>query len=136
VFDGSAVREGLFSVGIAGNRISFVTASVASASKEIDAEGRFLMRGLIDCHVHLLEMWNATDEVSMAADIQSELPRRLKDLLATGVTTVKSVCDSEEDILHVRAMLSNGDLIGPRLFATGAAFAAPGESSLNNNHLR
>jgi N-acyl-D-aspartate/D-glutamate deacylase len=46
LFDGSAVRDGLLSVGIAGNKISFVGASAAQASKEIDAAGRFLMPGL------------------------------------------------------------------------------------------
>jgi imidazolonepropionase-like amidohydrolase len=123
VFDGSALREGRFSVGTDGNRISFVRTSAASASKEIDAAGRFLMPGLIDCHVHLLDMWKATDETTMAVDIQKELPSRLMDLLMAGVTTVKAVGDSEDDILHVRELLANGRLIGPRLFATGAAFA-------------
>ena len=126
VFDGSAVREGLSFVGIADNKISFVGGSAVSASREIDAAGRFLMPGLIDCHIHLLNMWTANDETTMAADIESELPKRLNDFLTAGVTTVKSVGDSEEDILRVREMLASGDIAGPRLFATGAAFAAPG----------
>jgi imidazolonepropionase-like amidohydrolase len=84
------------------------------------------MPGLIDCHIHLLNMWTATDEKTMAADIEHEMPKRLEDFLAAGVTTVKSVGDSEDDILRVRAMLTSGELRGPRLFATGAAFAAPG----------
>ena len=84
------------------------------------------MPGLIDCHLHLLDMWTAMDEVSMAADISGGLPERLRDLLRAGVTTVKSVGDSEEDILRVREMLAGGELLGPRLFATGGAFAAPG----------
>jgi predicted amidohydrolase YtcJ len=115
LFDGSAVRDGLLSVGIAGNKISFVGASAAQASKEIDAAGRFLMPGLIDCHVHLMNMWTAKDEATMAVDIERELPNRLRDLLARGVTTVKSAGDSEDDILRVREMLANGGLVGPRL---------------------
>jgi imidazolonepropionase-like amidohydrolase len=75
LFDGSAVRDGLLSVGIAGNKISFVGASAAQASKEIDAAGRFLMPGLIDCHVHLMNMWTAKDEATMAIDIERELPQ-------------------------------------------------------------
>ncbi|MFZ0657571.1 MAG: amidohydrolase family protein [Candidatus Binataceae bacterium] len=126
VFDGSSVREGLCSVAVAGNRITFVGNATVPAAREIDAGGRFLMPGLIDCHVHLLNMWTAKDEATMAADIEHELPKRLGDFLAAGVTTVKSVGDSQEDILRVRTMLANGDLTGPRLFATGAAFAAPG----------
>ena len=126
LFDGEKLREGLFSVGISGSKINIVEKASQPAAKEIDASGRFLMPGLIDCHLHLLNMWTALDEISMAADISGDLPERLRDLLRAGVTTVKSVGDSEDDILRVREMLANGDLVGPRLFATGALFAAPG----------
>jgi imidazolonepropionase-like amidohydrolase len=126
LFDGSAVREGLCSVGIVGNKITSVGSATVPANREIVAAGRFLMPGLIDCHVHLLNMWTATDEKTMAADIEHEMPKRLEGFLAAGVTTVKSVGDSEDDILRVRVMLESGELRGPRLFATGAAFAAPG----------
>ncbi len=126
VFDGSAVRKGLSSVAVAANKIGVVDGPAVSAVREIDAAGRFLMPGLIDCHIHLLNMWTAKDETTMAADIEYELPKRLTDFLRAGVTTVKSVGDSEDDILQVRAKLAGGELVGPRLFATGAAFAAPG----------
>jgi imidazolonepropionase-like amidohydrolase len=126
LFDGEKLREGLFSVGVSGNKISFVEKASQPAAKEIDAAGKFLMPGLIDCHLHLLNMWTALDEVSMAADIKGGLTDRLRALLAAGVTTVKSVGDSEDDILLVREMLARGDVLGPRLFTTGAAFAAPG----------
>jgi imidazolonepropionase-like amidohydrolase len=126
LFDGSAVREGLCSVGIDANKITTVGSSTLHANREIDAAGRFLMPGLIDCHIHLLDMWTAKDEKTMAADFERELPRRLDDFLAAGVTTIKSAGDSEDDILRARALIENGQLRGPRLFATGAAFAAPG----------
>jgi len=126
LFDGSAVRQGLFSVGIVGDKITSVGSSAEHANREIDAAGRYLMPGLIDCHIHLLNMWTAKDEKTMAADLEHEVPRRFDDFLAAGVTTVKSAGDSEDDILRVRAMLESGELRGPRLFATGAAFAAPG----------
>ncbi|HKF27587.1 MAG TPA: amidohydrolase family protein [Candidatus Binataceae bacterium] len=126
LFDGAAMREGLFCVGIAGDKITSVGSATLPANREINAAGMFLMPGLIDCHIHLLNMWTATDEKTMAADLEQEMPKRLEDFLAAGVTTVKSVGDSEDDILRVRAMLRNGELRGPRLFTTGAAFAAPG----------
>jgi imidazolonepropionase-like amidohydrolase len=125
VFDGEKLLEGSQSIGIAGNRISFVGKDSPHAMTEIDASGRFLMPGLIDCHVHLLNMWRALDPATMAADLDGELKTRLCALLAAGVTTVKSVGDSEDDILRVRGMLSAGELVGPRLYATGGAFAAP-----------
>jgi imidazolonepropionase-like amidohydrolase len=126
VFDGTKLLDQLQSVGIAKSRITFVGSSATPARKEIDAAGRFLMPGLIDCHLHLLNMWTALDEASMAADINGELKTRLRSLLEAGVTTVKSVGDSEDDILRVREMLAASELVGPRLYATGGAFAAPG----------
>jgi imidazolonepropionase-like amidohydrolase len=126
IFDGANLLDGLHSVGIVKDRISFVGTSAAPARKEIDAAGRFLMPGLIDCHLHLLNMWTALDEASMVADINGELNTRLRALLGAGVTTVKSVGDSEDDILRVRDMLATGGVVGPTLYATGAAFAAPG----------
>jgi imidazolonepropionase-like amidohydrolase len=126
IFDGSALLQGLHNVGIAGDRIRSVSSSPISGSRQIEARGRFLMPGLIDCHIHLLNMWTAKDEATMAADIETELPKRLNDFLTAGVTTVKSVGDSEDDILRVRARLASGELAGPRLLATGAAFCAPG----------
>jgi imidazolonepropionase-like amidohydrolase len=126
VFDGSAVLQGLHNVGIAGDRIRSVSSAPIAGSRQIDAQGRFLMPGLIDCHIHLFNFWTAKDEVTMAADIETELPKRLNDFLAAGVTTVKSVGDSEDDILRVRASLASGELAGPRLLATGPAFCAPG----------
>jgi imidazolonepropionase-like amidohydrolase len=126
IFDGSAVLQGSHNIGIAGDRIRSVSSSPIAGSRQIDARGRFLMPGLIDCHIHLLNMWTAKDEATMAADIETELPERLKAFLTAGVTTVKSVGDSEDDILRVRAGLASGELAGPRLLATGAAFCAPG----------
>jgi imidazolonepropionase-like amidohydrolase len=126
IFDGAKLLDGLHCVGIAKDRISFLGPSAMPARKEIDATGRFLMPGLIDCHLHLLNMWTALDEASMAADINGELKTRLHALLGAGVTTVKSVGDSEDDILRVRDMLAAGEVVGPTLYATGAAFCAPG----------
>jgi imidazolonepropionase-like amidohydrolase len=126
IFDGSAIPPGLHNVGIVGDRISAVSSSPIAGSRQLDARGRFLMPGLIDCHIHLFNFWTAKDEATMAADIETELPKRLNDFLAAGVTTIKSVGDSEDDILRVRASLASGELAGPRLLATGAAFCAPG----------
>jgi hypothetical protein len=70
--------------------------------------------------MHLLNMWTALDPATMAADIGGELKTRLRALLAAGVTTVKSVGDSEDDILRVRSMLSAGELVGPRLLRSAA----------------
>ena len=124
-FDGWAMLPGSHNVGIAGGKIRSVSSSPIDGRRQIDAGGRFLMPGLIDCHIHLLNMWTAKDEATMAADIATELPKRLNGFLTAGVTTVQSVGDSEDDILRVRAKLAGGELAGPRLLATGTPFVAP-----------
>src|SRR5215472_7502249 len=102
VFDGDVIHDGRLSVGVTANKVTFVGPSPPRAAKMIEAGGKFLMPGLIDCHLHLLNMWTATDEATMAVDINGELKTRLHALLDAGVTTVKSVGDSEDDILRVR----------------------------------
>jgi imidazolonepropionase-like amidohydrolase len=124
LFDGLEVRDGLFSVGISGKTIDSVTTSAVQAKKEIDAAGRFLMPGLIDCHMHLNDFLHVTDETTMAAYLDQELPQHLLDLISAGVTSIKSVGDPEEHILQTRDRLANGNLRGPRLFVTGPCFTA------------
>jgi hypothetical protein len=46
VFDGTALLDGLLSVGIAKNRISYPGPSAGAALKEIDPTGQFFLPGL------------------------------------------------------------------------------------------
>ena len=124
LFDGQDVRETFFSVGISRETIDSVTTSAVEASKEIDAAGRFLMPGLIDCHLHLCDFFHVTDESTMEAYVSQELPGHLMSLLAAGVTSIKSVGDPEDHVLQIRDRLAKGTLRGPRLFATGPCFTA------------
>jgi imidazolonepropionase-like amidohydrolase len=119
LFDGLDVRDGFFSVGISGKTINSVTTSAATAKKEIDTAGRFLMPGLIDCYIHLNDFFHVADEDAMAAYLDQELPEHLMELISAGVTSIKSVGDPEDHILQTRDRLANGNLRGPRLFATG-----------------
>src|SRR5215471_2263072 len=93
LFDGVELRRGLFNVGITGATIDVVTTSAVNGSKQIDAGGRFLMPGLIDCHIHLNDFFNATDEGLMETFLAERLPENLMNLLSAGVTTIKSVGD-------------------------------------------
>jgi len=98
--------------------------SAAKAKKAIDAAGRFLMPGLIDCHMHLHDFFHVTDEATMAAYLDQELPEHLMELVSAGVTSIKSVGDPEDHILQTRDRLASGNLRGPRLFVTGPCFTA------------
>jgi hypothetical protein len=102
---------------IAGDRIAEVrsTTQLVRARREI----RYVIPGLWDMHVQL---WDANP--------------RLPLYIANGVTGVR---DMGGDLKHVRAWqaaIDKGDLVGPRIYATGPAVstaAAPGNSPLPVN---
>ncbi|MCZ6484504.1 MAG: amidohydrolase family protein [Acidobacteria bacterium] len=69
----------------------------------IQADGKYLIPGLIDVHVH----YNA--------------PFLHRLYLAHGVTTVRDVGTSLERILTLREEIARGNILAPRLFATGGS---------------
>ncbi len=96
----------------------------------LDAAGRFVMPGMIDCHVHLTS--------SGAAD--SEL-RRLKDLiplqalrgaanaaaiLRAGFTTVRDLSAPGYANIAIRQAIDEGLMVGPRVLAAGMSLTVPG----------
>jgi imidazolonepropionase-like amidohydrolase len=75
---------------------------------EVDLTGRWIMPGLVDGHVHLVD--------PLAGVARWSLPR----YLAWGVTTVRDVHGSFRRVLAVRRELDRGWRPGPRVFAAGA----------------
>jgi imidazolonepropionase-like amidohydrolase len=80
-------------------------ANVPAFATRIDGTGKYLMPGLADMHVHLLQ-YGVTD------------PGVLSLFLANGVTTVRNMMGNPE-ILEWRRRIEEGDLIGPRIYTTG-----------------
>lgn len=72
----------------------------------IRADGKFILPGLIDLHVHYSE-WHG------------ELH------LAHGVTTVKDTGNPVEWLEALSAAISTGQVVGPRLFYTGNSLTSP-----------
>jgi Amidohydrolase family len=83
----------------------------------IDGNGRYLIPGLIDTHVHFFGYSRAGegDRLTEAAV--------LKMLLANGVTTAL-IMEGTPEILRLRAELAAGRLTGPRLFSAGPLIQA------------
>ena len=127
LFDGERMREGTYSVGIRRDKIEVLEAQTSdiSGKDEVDAGGRLLMPGIIDCHIHLFDFLNLKSQDALDNFIDGPLHQHLRNFLEAGVTTVKSVGDSEDDILKVREMLAKNMILGPRLFVTGPCFNAP-----------
>lgn len=99
----------------------------------LNLDGFTLMPGLVDLHVHLgsteLEKGETVGLAQLPGiylDAIRFVPGNRRALLEHGVTTVRSVGDDEEWIMELRHLLRDGELEGPRLFAAGPLFTAPG----------
>src|SRR5215510_7381309 len=124
-YEGPPIRDGV--VLIAGNRIVAVgpraEVAVPPGTTVIDTEGMSVLPGLMDMHVHLMiighadyEHWDKTYESRFRAEI---MPIAARQLLMSGVTTVRELGAPLEDILDVKKRIEKGEIPGPRLFVSG-----------------
>jgi imidazolonepropionase-like amidohydrolase len=73
-------------------------------TSEIDLQGRWIIPGLIDAHVHM-------------APAENWAPARF---LAWGVTTVRDVHGALNTVLALRKRANSGEIPSPRIYAAGA----------------
>lgn len=132
LFDGSGapVREGM-SVVIENGRIADVTrssASVPSAARAIDLEGRFLMPGLVDSHTHLsilhLPAQPEGVEAMRPAVSGHFVGSLLRRALRMGITTIRDVGAFGDTILEARQAMRLGAFRGSRLLTCGRIVSA------------
>lgn len=128
VIVGNGTVLGRASVVISGNRILFVTQDPVFApnARWISAEGKTVLPGLIDAHVHLTLDPSITDSASLNAYLAETVPATLKAFLDHGVTTIRSTGDYWPWIGEVKRRIATGDLRGPRLLTSGPTLTAPG----------
>jgi imidazolonepropionase-like amidohydrolase len=96
----------------------------------IDAEGASVLPGLMDAHVHI--SLNAPDnllqEVTSRSlgEIAYDLARNLRETVAAGVTTIRTVSDlGHLDIAAMRS-IKRGVLVGPRMQTCGRGLTCTG----------
>lgn len=113
-------------------RDGFVTSNAApgaSPPEVIDLRDRFVLPGLIDCHVHLRaeragfagQLGAVTVSPAMLAYEAAVAARKT---LAAGFTTVRNLGDSEGITLALRDAIAAGMLPGPRIVDAGAGISA------------
>ncbi|TNE64279.1 MAG: amidohydrolase family protein [Alphaproteobacteria bacterium] len=101
----------------------------------VDLSGMTLMPGFMDMHVHLTSSAEGSffDEVSFSVPRQTivgvESARR--ELMA-GFTTVRDVGDGAYAAVAIRDGIEAGEIIGPRVFASGPALGITGGHCDNN----
>ena len=91
----------------------------------VNAEGKTIMPGLIDMHVHLGAPGgiyeNQSDYLKPGAE-----HRRLAAYLYSGVTAVRSTGDWLDNSLKLRESINSGARLGAELFVCGPLFTAKG----------
>lgn len=129
VGDGSVIEQG--AVLVKDGRIAEIYAGTSPEAKtlradSIDAAGKTLLPGLVDVHVHLGSPGGFYENAADYGSPDKNFSRELAAYLFSGVTAVKSVGDTLEDVLRIRAMVSSGEKLGAELFAVGPLFTTAG----------
>lgn len=124
-YEGPPISDGV--VLIAGDRIAAVgrrsEIAVPPDAKVIDTRGMSVLPGLMDMHVHLMILGHADyeywDRMYLARTRDEIMPIAAKQLLESGVTTVRDLGAPLDDILAVKKRIERGEIPGPRLFVSG-----------------
>jgi imidazolonepropionase-like amidohydrolase len=131
LIDGIHQPQSDMTVAVEGERIVAVTPSAIARSlkgRRIAGNGKFLIPGLMDVHIHLRGGFDAGGKV----DAPPGPPNReeglaaLASFLYSGVTTVFDAGNRAEHILPLRADERAGRILSPRIFATGNLITYPG----------
>ena len=107
-----------------------VIVSVESGSRRstganvLEGRGRWLLPGLWDTHMH--HGFSAGGLISPEELSEEQWLLNWRAYLRSGVTSVVSVGDDPSTVLAARASEREGTLLGPRIFAAGSVFTAPG----------
>jgi imidazolonepropionase-like amidohydrolase len=119
---------------ISENKIESVsqTRQKYSDAKEIDCEGKYLLPGLMDMHVHLHyghhtgpSQENPTPKLIPEYD-ERGLVSRLHSFLYCGITSIYDAGNVAEHIFRLREGERNGKITSPRIFCAGSIVTCPG----------
>ena len=127
---GTPPREGASVLVEAGEIVRVGSASDATpeGATVVDLDGRTLMPGLVDAHVHVTAFDMPSPlkgEALIAPEVKHHfVAAGLRELLRMGVTTVRDVGAFGDDLLHARRAIELGAFAGPRVLACGRILSA------------
>jgi imidazolonepropionase-like amidohydrolase len=99
------------------------------AGRTLDANGAYLVPGLIDVHAHLQTPTESIDSFSLsyaAGEIFGDYRRHRAEYLASGVTSVRDTGGAAAVSLHFRQALAKERLASPRVFTVARLITSPG----------
>jgi len=122
------------SLRIAGDRIVDIADGFVDppeGARLIDLRDRFVLPGLIDCHVHLTAQLGPGYRLRLVEDSDPKTgldgAHRARLTLAAGFTTVRDVgARKPEVIFALRAAVAEGKVPGPRILCVGATLSPTG----------
>ena len=97
----------------------------------IDLKEKFVLPGLIDCHVHLTGQLGANYRLRLVEDsdpkVALDAAQRARVTLAAGFTTVRDVGAHIPEVIYaLRAAVAEGKVPGPRILCVGAILSPTG----------
>ena len=96
-------------------------------TNRIDGTGQYLIPGLMDLHIHLQGSVEVTPEgLFTISNDRSKGIRALHSYLYSGITSVYDAGNVPDYILGLRDDERSGNLLSPRIFATGSIVTYPG----------
>jgi imidazolonepropionase-like amidohydrolase len=102
--------------------------AIPPEARLIEAAGKFLLPGLIDCHVHLVYSSYMTYPVK--GDPHAYLTiigvNNVRSALQAGITTLRAVSDPHHLDLALRSAVREGHLLAPRLLVAGIGICMTG----------
>ena len=122
IFDGTDIITSNGAVRIEGNlikEVSKIPLEANSDEKEIDGQGKFLMPGLIDTHIHLA--WNLSPGQTSFVAPEYLAALALVEAKATLMRGFTSVRDTGGPARGVKMAIDQGFFVGPRIWYSGAA---------------
>jgi enamidase len=114
-------------------------AEIPEDARVLNVGGLTLLPGFIDSHVHFSGIRTRVSDGSRELGWFSyfwhfarRFPQRRRSFIEAGVTTVKSLGDPYPWIVTLADRIERHDLAGPRIFAAGPMFTAPGGHPVAN----
>lgn len=112
---------------IDGQRITAIgqvgSLAVPRGARVVSTEGRYVLPGLWDMHVHLMlaghgnyAHWDSTYPGVLESQI---IPATARQTLLAGVTSVRDLGAPLDAIIHVRDRINRGEIPGPTIYASG-----------------
>ena len=112
-------------------RVSRTAIASVTPDERIDGSGQYLIPGLMDLHIHLRGSVELTPDGFELSMDRSRGVRSLHSYLYAGVTSVYDAGNVPDYILSLRDDERAGELVSPRIFATGAIVTYPGSHGSN-----